>query len=115
MLGIAFAMAGQPASGQGQGNIFTSFLPLIIIFVIFYFLLIRPQQKQQKKTRAMISSVKRGDKIVTRGGLHGTITGITDKVLQVEIAENVKVKMNREAVALVENSEAEQAVARKDN
>lgn len=97
-------MAGNPQGQQGgqqQGNLLMSFAPLIAIFVIFYFLLIRPQQKQQKKTSQMLSTIRKGDQVVTRGGIYGTVVGIADSVLTVEIAENVKVKMNRDAVVHV--------------
>ena len=102
MLGVAFAMAGQPAAGGGQGNMLTSLLPLVIIFGIFYFLLIRPQQKQQKKQRQMLSEIKRDDRIVTKGGVHGIVRGVTEKVLQIEITDNVKIKINRDAVSYID-------------
>ena len=98
------AMAGNPqaqAGGQSQGNLLMSFAPLLAIFVIFYFLLIRPQQKQQKKMAQMLSSVRKGDQIVTRGGIHGKVVGSADSILTVEIAQNVQVKMNRDAVVHV--------------
>ncbi len=62
------------------------FVPIILIFGIFYFLLIRPQQKRQKEQTAMIKGIEKGDGVVTSGGLHGTVTGVTDDVLTVEIA-----------------------------
>jgi preprotein translocase subunit YajC len=74
--------------------------------VIFYFLLIRPQQKKQKETRNMLSSLKRGDRVRTAGGLHGTITGITDTVVTLEIAEKVRVKVDRNYVAAVTAKDA---------
>ena len=99
------AMAASGGSGEGGQSWMTSLLPLVVIFAIFYFLLIRPQQKQQKKHRAMLGGLKRGDKVVTRGGMHGTIHGITDSVVTIEIADNIKIKFNREAIAgLIESS-----------
>ena len=79
-----------------SGSGFAQFVPLILIFVIFYFFLIRPQQKKAKEHKAMIESLKKGDKIVTSGGITGTITRVvdTDKV-EVEIAENVTVTVIR--------------------
>ena len=79
-----------------SGSGFTQFIPLILIFVIFYFFLIRPQQKKVKEHKAMVESLKKGDKIVTSGGITGTITRVvdTDKV-EVEIAENVTVTVIR--------------------
>jgi preprotein translocase subunit YajC len=96
---IAYAMGqGGVAGGQGQGG-FGAFVPLILMFVIFYFLLIRPQQKKSKEHKAMIESLKKGDRVITTGGLHGRITGMTDATLTVEIADKVRVKVNRGNVA----------------
>ncbi len=92
---IAYAMG--PAGGEGGGG-FSTFIPLILMFVIFYFLLIRPQQKKTKEHRQMISSLKKGDRIVTSGGLHGRITGLSDTTLTVEIADKVRVKVTRGSV-----------------
>jgi preprotein translocase subunit YajC len=99
LIDIAYAM-GQGAAGSGQGaGGFTGFIPLILMFVIFYFLLIRPQQKKSKEHREMINTLKKGDRIITSGGLHGQITGVNDATLTVEIAEKVRVKINRASVA----------------
>ena len=76
--------------GSGIGQ----FIPLILIFVIFYFFLIRPQQKKVKEHKAMVESLKRGDKVVTSGGITGTVERLIDKdKVEVEIAENVKVEI----------------------
>ena len=99
MVDIAYAMGQSGAAGQGGG--FSAFVPLILMFVIFYFLLIRPQQKKQKLHREMISNVKKGDRIVTGGGIHGRVTGVSDTTLTVEIAEKVRVKLNRGNVSSV--------------
>ncbi|MCP3892408.1 MAG: preprotein translocase subunit YajC [Desulfobulbaceae bacterium] len=93
MTGIAHA-AG-PAGAAGG---FASFIPLILIFVVFYFLLIRPQQKQAKQHQAFLNDLKKGNKIVTKGGLHGTIVSLTDAVVTLEIAKDVNVKISRDAV-----------------
>lgn len=90
---IAYAMA--PPSGSEGGNPLTAFLPLIIIFAIFYFLLIRPQQKRAKDHRNFLDSLSRGDEVVTTGGLIGKITGLTDDVVTLEVADKVKVKVLR--------------------
>ena len=94
MISIAYAMGQGGAGGEGAGG-FTGFIPLILMFVIFYFLLIRPQQKKTKEHRAMISDLKKGDRIITSGGLHGRITGLDDTTLTVEIADKVRVKIAR--------------------
>jgi len=80
--------------GEGAGG-FAGFIPLILMFVIFYFLLIRPQQKRTKEHRQMVSNLKKGDRIVTSGGIHGRITGMDDATLTVEIADKVRVKVAR--------------------
>jgi len=81
------------------GNGLIAFLPLAIIMVIFYVLLILPAQRRQKKTQAMLSDLKTGDKIVTTGGLYGTIASLDGDSLQLRIADQVKVKVARSAVA----------------
>ena len=98
MFGIAFAMGqGGAAGGEGAAG-FTGFIPLILMFVIFYFLLIRPQQKKTKEHREMISNLKKGDRIITSGGIYGRITGMDDTTLTVEIADKVRVKVGRSNV-----------------
>ena len=95
MINTAYAMGqGGAASGQGAGG-FTSLIPIVLMFVIFYFLLIRPQQKKAKEHREMISQVRKGDRIVTSGGLHGRVTAVGDATLTVEIADRVRVKIAR--------------------
>ena len=77
-----------------SGSGFAQFIPLILIFVIFYFFLIRPQQKKVKEHKAMVESLKRGDKVVTSGGITGTVERLIDNdKVEVEIAENVKVEI----------------------
>jgi preprotein translocase subunit YajC len=95
---VAYAMA--PSAGaEGQGGGLGPFIPLIAMVVIFYFLLIRPQQKKAKKHQEMIDSLKRDDMVVTTGGVHGKITGLTDTIITLEIAPNVKVKVSRGNIA----------------
>jgi preprotein translocase subunit YajC len=88
-----------PDAPQGGGGGLGFFLPLIAMFLLLYALVIRPQSRQQKEQKKMLSQLQRGDAIVTSGGLHGRITGISDEVLTVEIAERVRVKISRSAVA----------------
>ncbi len=92
MVDIAFA--ADAASATSQGGL-VSFIPLILIFVVFYFLLIRPQQKKAKDHQAFLKDLKKGDQVVTSGGMHGEITGITDKVVTLQIADNIRVKVSR--------------------
>ncbi len=96
----AYAQTAAPAAGGA--DMIVQFLPLILIFVVFYFLLIRPQQKKMKEHKAMLESIRRGDRVVTGGGIIGTITKVgPDDELQVEIAENVRVRCLRSTVNLV--------------
>lgn len=105
LISTAHAMASQPgANGQGGGGLMGMLLPMALVFGIFYFMMIRPQQKQAKKMRAMIEALKRGDEIVTRSGIHAKIHGMADNVLTLEIAENVKIKMNKDQVAFVKQA-----------
>jgi preprotein translocase subunit YajC len=95
----AHAMGSQ---GQGTGdNPILGFMPFILIMVVFYFLMIRPQQKRQKEHEALLASIQRGDDVVTNGGLMGKVTGVTDEALTVEIAKDVKIKVQRSGIASV--------------
>ncbi len=96
MIGIAHA-ADAPLAGGAGG--FASFLPLILIFVVFYFLLIRPQQKQAKLHKQFLNDLKSGDKVITKGGIFGTITGLTDTAITLEVAKDMKIKVTRDAIA----------------
>ena len=89
----------QAAGGLGGGG-FEALLPLVLIFVVFYFLLIRPQQKKAKQHREMLAAIRRGDKVVTNGGILGTVTKVVDESeLMVEIAEGIRVRVQRGMIA----------------
>ncbi len=92
---------GQTGGAGGQAGGIAGFLPIIILFVIFYFLLIRPQQKKAKEHREMISNLKKGARIITSGGIYGTIISLDDTIVGLEIAEKVKIKITRGNVAAV--------------
>jgi preprotein translocase subunit YajC len=94
---IAHAMGIGGGGGGSQGM--ASFLPLILMFVVFYFLLIWPQQKKAKAHRQVLSSLQKGDNVITSSGIYGTITGLTDTVVTLEIAEKVRIKVSRSAIA----------------
>jgi preprotein translocase subunit YajC len=95
---LAYAMGSQGGGGGQAGGLYT-FLPLILLFAVFYFLLIRPQQKRAKQHRTFMENLKKGDTVITSGGLYGKITGITDEAITMEIAEKVRVKVLKSAVA----------------
>ena len=99
MIDLVYAMGTGGAGGGGQGGGLGAFIPLILMFAIFYFLLIRPQQKKAKQHKAMLLAIKKGDRVVSSGGLHGVITGITDDVVTMEIAPKVRVKVSRGSIA----------------
>ena len=94
----AHAMGAQGGGGDPTQTLM-GLMPLVLMFVIFYFLLIRPQQKRAKEHKAMLEALKKGDEIVTSGGLQGRITGLEDTALTIEIAKDVRVKIDRQAVA----------------
>ncbi len=96
---ISDAMA-QTASAQ-QADPVMSFLPLIILFVIFYFLLIRPQQKKAKEHTALVGGLKKGDEIITSGGILGKITDTDENYITVKVADNTEIKLQRQAVSTV--------------
>ena len=83
---------------EQQGCIWTMLLPFILMFVVFYFLLIRPQQKRNKIRNQMLSALKKGDKIVTIGGVHGTIEQITDDIVVLKVNDVTKITFDRSAV-----------------
>jgi len=91
MTSLAYAAdAAAPA-----GNPLAGFIPMILIFVVFYFLLIRPQQKKAKDQQDFLHNLQKGSEVVTNGGLHGKITGLTDTIVTLEIADNLRVKVSR--------------------
>ena len=105
MNAIALDIALFQATGAG-GALF-QFLPIIAIGAVFYFLVIAPANKQRKKTQEMLGSLKKGDRVLTTGGIYGTIQGVEAEVVYLKIAENVKVKVARSAVSGVVTEEAE--------
>ncbi len=94
MVGTAHAAGVAGAAGG-----FASFIPLILIFVVFYFLLIRPQQKQAKQHQTFLTELKKGNKVITKGGVHGVIIGLTESVISLEIARDVVIKVSRDGIA----------------
>jgi len=100
MIDIAFAMAPPPDGAQpGGGGLLTLLPPMIIMFAIFYFILIRPQQKKQQEVRKMLDELKEGDTVVTLSGIHGTIKKLKDDIVMLQIAENVRIKINRSSIS----------------
>jgi preprotein translocase subunit YajC len=94
--GVAYAMGGSPGGGAGG---LMGLLPILLMFVIFYFLLIRPQQKTARKHQDFIKNLKVGDRVVTTGGLHGEVKGLTETTVTLEVAEKVRVKVTRSGIS----------------
>ena len=99
-LALVFQTGGQPSS-------VALFLPLILIMGVFYFLMILPAQRRQKKVTEMLKNLKVGDKVITTGGMYGTIAGLENEAIQLRIAEQVKVKVSRSAIAGIQAEEKE--------
>jgi preprotein translocase subunit YajC len=115
-MGIAYAMGtsgGGAAASGGGGLLGTPLLPIILMLGIMWFFLIRPQQKKQKDHRAMVDNLKKGDRIITSGGLFGRVTGVADNALTVEIADKVRVKISRGYIASVVQATNQQPSADK--
>jgi preprotein translocase subunit YajC len=98
---VATPAFAQAAGGAGAAGGLMSFVPILLIFVIMYFLMIRPQQKKVKEHKAMVGALRRGDQVVTSGGLIGKVAKVADNELEVELAPNVKVKVVRSTIAQV--------------
>jgi preprotein translocase subunit YajC len=97
----AWAQAAPAATGGGGTEILMQMAPIVLIFIVFWFLLIRPQQKKAKEHRAMVQALKRGDRVITNGGIYGQVSHVADDHLMVEIADGVKIKLAREAVSAI--------------
>lgn len=98
---------------SSQGSVFMPIITFGLVFVIFYFFIIRPQNKKQKDTEKMISAVKKGDKVITIGGIHGEVTSTKETTVIVKVDENCKLEFNRSAIATVVLDEKEMKAAGK--
>jgi preprotein translocase subunit YajC len=90
-----------PQGGNGGGGLTSTIIMFAIIIGIFYFLILRPQQKRQKDRQKLLDAVKKGDKVITAGGLHATVAGVDEKTLLLQVSDNVKMKFERSAVASI--------------
>ena len=98
VLSGALALATPPEGAQAPSTLF-NLLPIALIFLVFYFVLFAPMRRREKKHREMLAAVKPGDKVITSGGIHGTVTGIDGDIVQVRIADQVKIQVERNAIA----------------
>ena len=92
------------APEEGAPSMFMTFLPMILIFLVFYFLMIAPARKKQKKHADMLSSLKNGDRVITNGGIHATVVGVSDHIVQLRIADKTKIDVSRQAIAALQES-----------
>lgn len=100
------AIALLQSAGNSAAALFVQILPILAIGLVFYFLVIAPANKQRKKTQAMLSSLKKGDRVVTSGGIYGAVQGVEADVVYLKIADNVKIKLARSAVTSIVTGES---------
>jgi preprotein translocase subunit YajC len=93
-----------PSGNGGGGSFISTIIMFGAIFLIFYFMIIRPQQKRAKEREKMLSNIQKGDKVVTSGGLHGTIAGLDEKTVLLQVGDNVKLKFERSAISSIVSS-----------
>ncbi|MDR2418884.1 MAG: preprotein translocase subunit YajC [Treponema sp.] len=115
-----FPLLGTPdaaaaASGGGVGTLVSSFIPFALIIGIFYFLIIRPQNKKQKDTQKMLAALKKGDRVTTIGGIHGTIQSVKENTVIVKVDENSKMEFSRSAISSVDVVAKEEKVEKLEN
>lgn len=105
----------QTAPAGGSGSLLVSMAPIAIIFLIFYFLMIRPQNKKQKETEKMIAALKKGDKIITIGGIHGLVSATKENTVIIKVDDNTKIEFLRSAIAqvIVEAKEKSEKIEKK--
>jgi preprotein translocase subunit YajC len=107
-LNLLIAMAPQGGSGAGGGSMVSTFVMFGAIFLIFYFMIIRPQQKRAKEREKLLSSIEKGDKVITSGGVHGTVAGVEEKTILLQVTENVKLKIERSAISTILNRDSKE-------
>lgn len=105
---IPFLQAAGSAP-SASGSLLGTLFPFLLIIVIFYFFLIRPQNKKQKETEKMLNALKKGDKVITIGGIHGVVSSVKEKTVILKVDDDCKMEFNRTAISSVELSEAEKA------
>jgi preprotein translocase subunit YajC len=101
MFNLLWNLPVMQIGGTGGGSMVTMLITFGLIIVIFYFLIIRPQRKKQKDTQSMLSTLKKGDKVVTAGGIRGTVTAVKEQTVTIKIEANTKVEFNKSAVSTV--------------
>jgi len=112
-MGEAWAQAPGGLSGGGGMGLISSILPFVLIFVLFYFLLLRPQMQRQKNLKQMLSALKKGDRVVTNGGMIGTVVALSKEVATLQVAEKVRIKVLRDSVSEVRGEDFEESSSEK--
>ncbi|MFH1729700.1 MAG: preprotein translocase subunit YajC [Pseudomonadota bacterium] len=105
---VAYAMASNGQAGGESPGLLQMLLPIILMIAVFYFIVIRPQTKKQKTHQNFVSALKRGDEVITAGGIYGKVAGVTDEFITLEIANNVRIRISKSSVAAsgkIESSE----------
>ena len=100
MVDVAYAAALSPGGG-GAGSVTTQLVFFAAIFAIFYFLLIRPQQKQKREREALLRAVKKGDRVVSTSGMHGTVVGLDEHTVTLKVSDQVKLQFDRSAIGRI--------------
>ncbi|MBJ2357292.1 MAG: preprotein translocase subunit YajC [Sphaerochaeta sp.] len=113
MLSLISAMAAPETAGAAgsTGSMMTTFVTFGLIIVIFYFLIIRPQKKRDKETKEMLSSIKKGDKVVSIGGIHGTVVAVKETTVVVKVDDNTRMEFSRNAISSIVNRKGDGATA----
>jgi preprotein translocase subunit YajC len=108
MWDVAYAMARSPEGGAGGGAAWMNIVFLLLIFGIFYLIVFRPQHKRQKTQQALLRNLRKGDMVVTSGGIHGTINSLTDTIVNLKVASNVNIDVNRSQIAYKKGDSTEE-------
>lgn len=98
MTTLAFILLQAAPAGQGSPNMLTGLLPLLLVFVVFYFFMIRPQMRKQKELTTYRNAISKGDKVITTGGIYGKVVDVNDNVVTIEIANDVKIRVDKGAI-----------------
>ena len=107
-------LQGATTPAAGEGSLLMTIVPFALIFIIFYFFLIRPQNKKQKETEKMIAALKKGDKVVTIGGIHGVVATTKEHTIIIKVEDGAKIEFNRSAIATVIADKVEEKPAKKE-
>jgi preprotein translocase subunit YajC len=103
VIDLAYAMGQPPSSGGGSAALFVQLVPIALVLVIFYFLVIRPQQRERRRREEMLAALKKGDRVVTSGGLIGTVVGVSERRVTLKLGDSVRVECLRSAITGLES------------